>query len=61
MRRDGIEIKELIIPLVECVKKTAASVMTTAKGNYMAEDSGYMYILDAYPPALKNHRYIAIR
>jgi len=61
MRRDEIKIKELIIPLVECVKVTAVSVMTTAKGTYMAEDSGYMYILDAYLPALINHRYVAIR
>ena len=61
MRRSEIDIKDLIIPLVDCVKNAGKSILQTAKGTYMAEDSGYMYVMDAYIPALDKQPYVAIR
>jgi hypothetical protein len=61
MRRNGIDIKDLVIPLVDCVKNAGKTVLQAAKGTYMAEDSGYMYILDAYAPALHKQQYVEIR
>ena len=61
MRRGAIDLKDMVVPLVDCVNKAGAAVIDTAKGIYLAEDSGYLYILDAYKPALACHTYVEIR
>jgi len=61
MQRKEMDIKDLIIPLVDCIKKTSITIIQAAKGVYMAEDSGYLYILDAHAPVFQKHSYVAIR
>ena len=61
MRRDKISLKELVIPLVSYVLNVGSNLMVSVKGTYMAENSGYLYILDAYKPALAGYSYVEIR
>lgn len=60
MRREAIDLFSLISPLVHYLNSACMAVRETVKGVYMAEDSGYLYILDAYKAALGGYRYVEI-
>lgn len=61
MRRETIDLKDLVTPLVNCLNSACMALRETLKGTYLAEDSGYLYILDAYKPALGGYEYVEIR
>jgi len=61
IHREKIDIKDLITPLVLCLNGASMALLEAVKGTYMAEDSGYLYILNAYKPALGGYEYAEIR
>lgn len=61
MHRDSIDIQDLVIPLVDCLNSACMTLRESVQGTYMAEDSGHLYILDAYRPALGGYKYVEIR
>jgi hypothetical protein len=54
-------IKNAIIPLVNRVNEYATETLIAVNGTYMAEDSGYLYLLDADRRSLVNHSFVEIR
>jgi len=61
MSREAIDLKGLITPLVHCLNGACMALREAVKGTYMVEDSGYLYILDAYKSALGGYEYVEIR
>jgi hypothetical protein len=61
MRREKIDIRDLIAPLVQCLNSACMALREAANGTYLAEDIGYLYILDAYKAALGGYEFVEIR